>query len=148
MRSGHAALPAVVLAWRGPSATVSTVVLMAPARRSDWRPGRTETSNFLAGGWSPPSSCHGSVRSSRIVDLRRLGDLDERRRVDPTDDGPGADPQPVGAALGGQHADVEQAVVAPGVGEDLDAAEDPAHVADEHARGPALEPLVAVDPDR
>ena len=79
--------------------------------------------------------------------MRALRDVDQRRRVDVTGERADADAQPVPTVLGGDDADIEATVVEAGIGEGPDATHDRAGVADQDARGVALEPGLAVHAD-
>ena len=122
--------------------------LMTPARRSPGASGSTETLNFLARGWSPPSISHGIVRSRRILTVEALVMSTQWRRVDAAEQRTRPEAQPVGAAAGREDADIELSIVEPGIGKDVDATEDPPDVADQHAHRSSLEPRLAVDVDR
>ena len=73
--------------------------------------------------------------------------MHERRRLGVRDDGPRDRPHPFHETLGGDDADLEQAVVGPWVLEDLDVADQLADVADQNRRRLAAEPADTVHLD-
>ncbi len=83
----------------------------------------------------------------RDADLLRPRHLHERRLRARAERGPRERPRPVGEAVRGHDAELEHAVVGLRVVEEVDTAEDPADVADEHARRDVVEPGRAVNLD-
>ena len=80
-------------------------------------------------------------------DLVRRCCLDERRLGRLPDCGARQGASPLHRSLRGDHTDIEPSVVGLGTFEHLDAAEDPADVADEHAARHSFEPALVVDLD-
>ena len=82
------------------------------------------------------------------VDPAAVRHAHERRLVGPADGHAGQDPRPLPRPRRGDDADLQPAVIRAGVVEGADAAGDGAEVADQDAARLALEPALAVHPDR
>src|SRR6476659_11454820 len=90
----------------------------------------------------------GNLAVELDLHLAGLRDPEERRALRPARDGARDGAGPLGKALGGDDRDVQPAVVRRGIGEHLDASEERADVAGEHAAGRSVVPGHTVDLDR
>ena len=90
----------------------------------------------------------GNLAVELDLHLAGLRDPEERRALRPARHGARDRTGPLGEALGGDDRDVEPAVVGRGIGEHLDASEERADVAGEHAARRSVVPGHTVDLDR